>query len=95
MTTKKELIKEYREILNRLIEQKKLKYYPFKRDLKYFDKKTLKEGLNLHKDLLNKMEKYKTKCLNCETKYIKEIYLFDFCPNCKGKNLIKIKNNTL
>ena len=48
MTTKKELIKEFRDILNTLIKQKKLKYYPFKRDLKYFDKKMLIEGINIY-----------------------------------------------
>ena len=45
--TKTELIKDFKDIINKLIEQNKLKYYPFKRDLKYFDKKTLIEGINL------------------------------------------------
>ena len=31
----------------------------------------------------------KTKCLSCETIYYKKIFLFDYCPNCKGKKLIK------
>ena len=29
----------------------------------------------------------KTICLNCKAKYKKELFLFDYCPNCKGKNL--------
>jgi len=35
----------------------------------------------------------KTKCLSCETIYDKNIFLFDYCPNCKGKNLKEIKEN--
>lgn len=37
------------------------------------------------------MVEYKTKCLSCGTKYIKEIFLFDYCPICKGKKLKVIK----
>ncbi len=50
--TKKDLIKEFKEILNKLIEQGILKHYPFKRDLKYFDKKTLQEGINIYSEKL-------------------------------------------
>jgi len=32
-------------------------------------------------------EDLKTKCLDCKTEYTKELFLFDYCPNCKGKNL--------
>jgi len=32
----------------------------------------------------------KTKCLSCETVYSKDINLFDYCPNCKSKNLIEV-----
>ena len=47
--TKKELIKELNDIINNLIKQKKLKGYPFKRDIKYFDKKLLIEGIEIYK----------------------------------------------
>ena len=33
----------------------------------------------------------KTKCLNCKTVYNKEIFLFDYCPICKGKNLKEVQ----
>jgi len=33
---------------------------------------------------------YKTECLNCNTRYIKNKFLFDYCPNCKGNNLKEI-----
>ena len=33
----------------------------------------------------------KTFCPNCETTYNKNRWLFNFCPNCKGKNLEEIK----
>ena len=36
-------------------------------------------------------EELKTLCLNCKTKYKKELFLFDYCPICKGKNLKSIK----
>jgi len=35
----------------------------------------------------------KTKCLSCETTYNKNIFLFDYCPNCKSKNLKEIIKN--
>ena len=35
---------------------------------------------------------FKTKCVSCETRYKKEIWLFDYCPNCKGRNLICLHN---
>lgn len=54
METKKDLIAEFRDILNKLIKQNKLKYYPFKRDLKYFNKDLLKEGIRIHKEKLEK-----------------------------------------
>ncbi len=54
MKTKKELITEFKDILNKLIKQNKLKYYPFKRDLKYFDKDFLKEGIKLYSEKLEK-----------------------------------------
>jgi transposase-like protein len=37
------------------------------------------------------MVEYNTECLSCKTKYTKEIFLFDYCPICKGKNLRVIK----
>ena len=39
-------------------------------------------------------EEFKTKCLSCEAKYLKEKWLFDFCPNCKSKNLIDINKTS-
>jgi len=33
----------------------------------------------------------KTKCLNCESEFNKNIFLFDFCPVCKGINLKNIE----
>jgi hypothetical protein len=32
----------------------------------------------------------KTLCLSCETVYNKNIFLFDYCPICKGKNLKQV-----
>ena len=29
----------------------------------------------------------KTICLNCKTKFNKELFLFSYCPICKGNNL--------
>ena len=58
--TKKELIKEFQEILNKLIEKGSLRYYPFKRKLERFDKNFLKKGIEIHKkklkNLLNTIE---------------------------------------
>ena len=33
--------------------------------------------------------KERTKCLSCETIYDKKIHLFNYCPVCKGKRLVK------
>lgn len=52
--TKQNLINKFEDILSELIKQGKLKYYPYKRDLKYFDKKYLKEGIKLYSGMLNK-----------------------------------------
>jgi Zn finger protein HypA/HybF involved in hydrogenase expression len=40
-------------------------------------------------------EQYKTKCLSCKAKYIKEIWLFNYCPICKGKNLKELNKKEL
>jgi len=36
---------------------------------------------------------FKTKCLNCKTKFDKELFLFDYCPVCKGTNLKEIRED--
>ena len=40
--------------------------------------------------MTNKKMKFITMCKDCKTKYIKNIYLFNYCPICKGNNLKKI-----
>ena len=56
------------------------------------DQKLKKEELVLREDLkTNSLNTYKTICLNCETQYTKEKFLFSFCPNCKGTNLKDIE----
>jgi len=34
----------------------------------------------------------RTICISCETIYDKNVFLFDFCPNCKSKNLKEYTN---
>jgi len=36
---------------------------------------------------MKKTEKNKTYCESCKTLYDKNIFLFDYCPVCKGKRL--------
>jgi len=57
MKTKKELVEEFDKIIKTLIEQKKLKGYPFKRDIKYFDKHLLVEGISLYQKKLENENK--------------------------------------
>jgi len=33
----------------------------------------------------------KTKCLACKTIFDKNIFLFDYCPICKSKNLKEVQ----
>ena len=32
----------------------------------------------------------KTKCLSCNAGFEKDLFLFSFCPNCKGTNLKEV-----
>jgi len=54
--------------------------------------KTIKENLDLGVFICSEdiNEDYKTFCPNCESKFIKEKFLFSFCPVCQGNNLKEI-----
>ena len=57
--------------------------------------KAQKENLDLGVFIVdsenNRTEEFKTICPNCDTQFIKEKFLFDFCPVCKGSNLKEIE----
>lgn len=38
-----------------------------------------------------KTTEYKTICPSCKSKFIKNRWLFDYCPVCKSKNLLEVE----
>lgn len=54
---KEDLIKTFNYIIELLIKKGLLKYYPFRTDLKYFNKKMLIEGIELYSKKFKEVKK--------------------------------------